>query len=132
MEASERDSTQDWLLPEDSVPPLLSELEERIDEALATARASEAAVMTIGAAALDAAEQARRAAKLAERAAATALDAQRRVGRTIAVRPGGPVPGLEDESLRSFTERANRVVRRLRKLEQLPRRYPSASAPAEL
>ncbi len=131
MEASERDSTQDWLLPEDSVPPLLSELEERIDEALATARASEAAVMTVGAAALDAAEQARRAAKLAERAAATALDAQTRVGRTT-VRSGGPAPGLEDESLRSFTERANRVVRRLRKLEQLPRRYPSASAPAEL
>ncbi len=131
MEASERDSTQDWLLPKDSAPPLLSELEERIDEALATARASEAAVMAVGAAALDAAEQARRAAKLAERAAATALDAQTRVGRAT-VRSGGPVPGLEDESLRSFTERANRVVRRLRKLEQLPRRYPSASAPAEL
>jgi hypothetical protein len=130
MEASERDSTQDWLLPEDSAPPLLGELEERIDEALATARASEAAAMTVGAAALDAAEQARRAAKLAERAAATALDAQRRVGRGT-VRAGGPASGLEDESLRSFTERANRVLRRLRKLEQLPRRYPSASVPAE-
>jgi hypothetical protein len=131
MEASERDSTQDWLLPEDSAPPLLSELEERIDEALATARASEAAVMAVGAAALDAAEQARRAATLAERAAATALDVQRRTGRGT-VRAGGPAPGLEDESLRSFTERANRVLRRLRKLEQLPRRYPSSSAPAEL
>lgn len=130
MDAAERDSTQDWLLPEDAAPPLLNELEGRIDEALATARASEATVMTVGAAALDAAEQANRAAKLAERAAATALDAQRRVERKTG-RSGGPIPGLEDESLRSFTERANRVVRRLRKLEQLPRRYPSASAPAD-
>ncbi len=49
---------------------MLGELVERIDEALATARASEAAVMTVGAAALDAAEQAKRAAELAERASA--------------------------------------------------------------
>ena len=52
----------------------LSELVARIDEALATARASEAAVMTVGAAALDAAEQARRAADLAERASAAMLE----------------------------------------------------------
>ena len=87
--------------------------------------------MTVGAAALDAADQARRAAKTAERAAATALDVELRVSRGT-VRSGGPPAGLEDESLRSFTERANRVIRRLRKLEQLPRRYPSASAPAGL
>jgi hypothetical protein len=129
MDAALRDSTEDWVLPEDSTPPLLGELEERIEEALSTARASEAAVMTVGAAALDAAEQARRAAKIAERAAATALDVQFRAGRGT-VRSAGPAAGLEDESLRSFTERANRVIRRLRKLEQLPRRYPSASAPA--
>ena len=76
MEGSERDSTQDWLLPESARPPLLAELAQRIDEAVATARASEAAVMAVGAAALDAAEQARRAAELAERASAAVLDAQ--------------------------------------------------------
>jgi len=50
------DSTEEWTLPEPARPPLLAELVERIDEALATARASEAAVMTVGAAALDAAD----------------------------------------------------------------------------
>jgi hypothetical protein len=55
MDAVAEDTTQDWLLPEHSRPPLIGELERRIDEALATARASEAAVMTVGAAALDAA-----------------------------------------------------------------------------
>ncbi len=79
MAAATGDSTQDWLLPEHSRPPLIGELERRVDEALATARASEAAVMTIGAAAIDAAEQAERAAGLAEKASATALEAQDRV-----------------------------------------------------
>ena len=74
MEVPERDSTRDWELPEDARPPLLSELVARIDEALATARASEAAVMTVGAAAIDAAEQAKRAADLAERASAAMVD----------------------------------------------------------
>jgi len=41
MEAPERDTVQDWLLPAAKAPPLLSELELRVDEALATARASE-------------------------------------------------------------------------------------------
>jgi hypothetical protein len=120
MEGSDRDSTQDWVLPEAGRPPLLSELEARIDEAVVTARASEAAAMSVGEAALEAAEQARRAAGIAERAAASALDAQRRV----AVAPlgaGGPVAGRagagdEDESLRSFIERANRIAERLREL----------------
>ncbi|MCW2988507.1 MAG: hypothetical protein JWM24_1445, partial [Solirubrobacterales bacterium] len=70
MEAAERDSTEDWLLPESSRPPLLSELEGRIDEALIIAKASEKAVMAVGDAALNAAQQARRAAELAERASA--------------------------------------------------------------
>ena len=65
-----RHGAEDWTLPRRARPPLLGELVERIDEALATARASEAAVMTVGAAALDAAEQAKRAAELAERASA--------------------------------------------------------------
>ena len=73
MQVPERDSTRDWELPEDARPPLLSELVARIDEALATARASEAAVMTVGESAIDAAEQAKRAADLAERASAAML-----------------------------------------------------------
>ncbi len=97
MEASpERDSTRDWLLPEHARPPLLSELEARIDEALATARASEAAVMTVGAAALDAAE-------LAERASSMLL---------------GPATG--GDRLREFTEHADRVAGRLQKLARTP------------
>src|SRR3954454_18785055 len=116
MEASERDSTRDWLLPGRSRPPLIGELEDRIDEALATARASEAAVMTVGAAALDAAEQARRAAELAERASAAMLDRLPPAGaRPIPLRPA-PGHGPEDDSLRAFSDRADRVVARLRRL----------------
>lgn len=104
MEGAERDDTQDWLLPEGSGPPLLSELEERIDEALIIARASEKAVMAVGDAALDAAQQARRAADIAARVSAVALSASP---------PLSPVP-LEDAALRNFSERADRVVARLR------------------
>jgi len=71
-------------------------------------------VTTIGTAALDAAEQARRAAGIAVRAAATALDAQRRVTNPDLVTDG------EDDSLRNFTERADRIAQRLRKLERVP------------
>jgi hypothetical protein len=113
MEGSARDSTQDWLLPEEALPPLLSELELRIDEAVATARASEKAVMTVGASAVEAATQARRAAGIAERAAATALDAQKRSEAVLAA-------PAEDENMRRFSDRADRVVRRLRQLERLP------------
>lgn len=119
MESSERDTTQDWLLPEGARPPLLGELEARIDEALATARATEAAVTTVGASALAAAEQARRAAGIAEEAAATALAAQRSMvdGARVS-RPGiGPVYREGgDERLRSFDERADRIAERLRAL----------------
>jgi hypothetical protein len=120
MEGSERDSTQDWVLPEAARPPLLGELEARIDEALVTAHASEAAVVTVGEAALEAAEQARRAAGIAERAAATALDAQRRVAVAPlgAEEPVAPPAGANgpDERLRNFAERADRIARRLREL----------------
>jgi hypothetical protein len=115
----DRDSTQDWLLPKDAEPPLLGELEERIDEAITIARASEAAITSIGAVAFDAAEQARRAAEqahrsaeLAERASVTMAEDRRR--RTVA----GAMP--EDSSLRGFTQRADRVVARLRALERRP------------
>jgi hypothetical protein len=117
MEAAERDSTEDWLLPESSAPPLLSELERRIDEALVTAKASEKAVVEVGAAAIDAAQQARRAAEIAERATAAVLGA------------GAPEPG-EDAALRRFSERADRVVARLRALERRPRWGRAASAGA--
>ncbi len=108
MNDAERDSTQDWLLPASSAPPLLSELERRIDDALVVAKASETAVMAVGDAALDAAQQARRAADCAERAAGVALDVSQRA--TEAPR--------EDAALRSFSERADRVVARLRALER--------------
>ncbi len=121
MEASERDSTQDWLLPESARPPLLSELETRIDEAIVTARASEAAVTIIGAAALDAAEQARRAADLAQRASAAMLDRSGGVEQREA-REEPPLTSdvPQDESLRSFTARADRIARRLWDLERTP------------
>lgn len=118
MESAERDDTQDWLLPEGSAPPLLSELEERIDQALIIARASEKAVMAVGDAALDAAQQARRAADLAERATAAVLSAT----PSEPVAPPQPEVPAEDVALRGFSERADRVVARLRALER--RRAP--------
>ena len=125
MEGPERDSTQDWLLPGRSAPPSLAELEGRIDEALATARASEAAVMTVGAAALDAAEQARRAAKLAERAATSAASVQLRVAPSPASgAPGSTGVEPSDASLRNFSERADRIMMRLRKIELLSQPAP--------
>lgn len=122
MEASERDRTGDWLLPEHSRPPLLGELEARIDEALVTARASEAAVMTVGAAAIDAAEQARRAAELAERASAAMLREPVSVARPTPVADDKPLRarprGAGDDGLRDFTARADRIAARLRELER--------------
>ncbi len=111
MSDHERASAEDWTLPERARPPLLSELVERIDEALATARASEAAVMTVGAAALDAAEQAKRAAELAERASLRMDDHGTR-------RPGRRAP--DDGGMGDFTARADRVAERLRRLQRLP------------
>lgn len=55
------------------MPPTVGELERRIEEALRIARASETAVMRVGEAALEAANQANRAAEIAERANAVAL-----------------------------------------------------------
>jgi hypothetical protein len=110
MGVDERDRTQDWLLPAHRTPPTVAELELRIDEALATARASEAAVMTVGAAALDAAEQARRAAELAERASA-AIDR----GAPPQAQVSAPGAAMDD-----FTARADRIAERLRKLQRLP------------
>jgi hypothetical protein len=106
-------AAEEWRLPEHARPPLLGELVGRIDEALATARASEAAVMTVGAAALDAAEQAKRAAELAERASA----AMHRNGAAAIPTSGGDAGALDD-----FSARADRVAERLSRLQRLPLR----------
>jgi hypothetical protein len=130
MDDAAADSTGDWLLPEQTRPPLIGELEQRIDEALATARASEAAVETIGASALDAAKQARRAAELAERASVVAVNAQGRV-ESIAVKPPPErEPEVDDDSLGDFSRRADRLVARLRQLQRIPLAAPAASGAA--
>lgn len=139
-------------MPEGSAPPLLSELEVRIDEAVATARASERAVMEVGDVAIDAAKQARRAAELAERASASALEASRGVVPVVPVESSEDLPledipsaipsdktgsqidgGLRapmDGGLRGFSERADRLVARLRALERRPHRAGPSSVAA--
>lgn len=147
MAAATGESTQDWLLPEHSRPPLIGELEQRVELALTMARASEAAVVTVGAAAISAAEQAERAAGLAEKASATALEAQDRVA-AMALAPAtafsptaspspqsaapkgddGPSGAEEDDSLSDFSARADRLVARLRQLQRVPLPAPSSGA----
>ncbi len=140
MAAATGESTQDWLLPEHSRPPLIGELERRVELALTMARASEAAVVTVGAAAISAAEQAERAAGLAEKASATALEVQDRVA-AMALAPAtapspvpssSPPPGAardeEDDSLSDFSARADRLVARLRQLQRVPLPAPSSGA----
>ncbi len=75
MEASERDTTDEWRIAPARAPATVIELEGRIDIALATARTAEEAALEIGAASLEAATQARRAAEMAERASAAAVRA---------------------------------------------------------
>ena len=125
MQVPERDSTRDWELPEDARPPLLSELVARIDEALATARASEAAVMTVGEAAIEAAEQARKAAELAERASAALLERTDRGPARVAM-PKLP----DDSSLRDFSARADRLAERLKQLQKTPEIPPVWGGPS--
>jgi hypothetical protein len=124
VEPAAGETTQDWLVPEGSRPPLIGELELRIEEALATARASEAAVMTVGAAAFDAADQARRAAELAERASRIVADRWRG-----AAPDPGPSPRRSggDDSLSEFSARADRLVARLRQLQRIPLAGPATS-----
>jgi hypothetical protein len=123
MDAESRESTQDWLLPEHARPPLIGELERRIEEALVTARASEAAVITVGAAAIDAAEQARRAAELAESASIAAVEAKDAVSVAVVAHTSEAEPqgaAEEDEGLGDFSARADRLVERLRQLQRVP------------
>jgi len=137
IEGSERDSTQDWIVPRGTVP-LVSELEARIDEAVVIARASEDGVREVGEMALDAAKQARRAAEMAETASVAAVEAATKAGG-----PAGPVsdtspsptgegpassppPGREAEQrpprevvidpLQRFNQRADDLAARLEKL----------------
>ena len=118
MSEDARASAEDWTLPRHARPPLLGELVERIDEAMATARASEAAVMTVGAAALDAAEQAKRAAELAERASRAIGASGGEAGNGT---PDGAATPAEDEvGMGDFNTRADRVAERLRRLQRLP------------
>jgi len=125
MAEAAQSTTQEWRLPKAAKPPLIGELVERIEEAVAIARASEAAVMTVGAAALDAAEQAKRAADLAERASAATLPA-RSTGRDRARPPGTTAewrprpPASHASEMDSFDARADRVAERLRRLQRLP------------
>lgn len=140
MAAATGESTQDWLLPEHSRPPLIGELERRVELALTMARASEAAVVTVGAAAISAAEQAERAAGLAEKASATALDVQDRVAEmtrtTTLPSPTSPLSSSPtesaqdqgDDSLSDFSARADRLVARLRQLQRVPLPAPASGA----
>jgi hypothetical protein len=134
MSEAMRDSTEEWLIPASSRPPLIGELVQKVDEALAIARASEAAVSVVGDAALEAAELAGRAAELAESSSAIALEASRsaaelrRSDRTAPIGGPGPAPPTggpapepaadagpaEDPALRAFVERADRITARLR------------------
>jgi hypothetical protein len=92
-DATERDTADDWRIEPRRSIATVAELEGRIDVALATARGAEEAALEIGAASLEAAEQARRAAALAERASAAAARAASEVAaapRVVGPRPVAP------------------------------------------
>lgn len=84
--------------------------------------------MTVGAAALDAAEQARRAAELAEQAASAALGAASgaKRGGEERPRPVPAAPARDADSMRDFSERADRLVERLQQIQRLPLTQPDA------
>jgi len=130
MAAGERDDTSEWVLPPEARPATLAQLEERIDYAVAVARASEAAALEIGAAAIDAAKQARRAADLAAQASAGMVSAGA-VGiveddaRIADTWEGGAVsaesePESAYDSFRRFLERADRISARLEAIAPRP------------
>ncbi len=147
MEAAERDTTDEWRIAPERAPATVAELEGRIDVALATARSAEEAALEIGAASLEAAEQARRAAAMAECASAAAVRAANVASApNMALVPAGTVaassqpasapqqvvPPLSEpdsngiavaaidpfeERITAFRERAEQVMIRLQKLE---------------
>ena len=109
MENAARDSTDEWRLSERARPPTVAELEARIDEAIAIARASEEAAISIGAAAIESAEQARRAADLAVQASETA---------SRGVYAHASRNGHDEERLARFRRRADRVGARFAQLQR--------------
>jgi hypothetical protein len=100
MEGTQRDSTQDWVVPRGTVPTV-GQLETRIDEAVVIARASEEGVREVGEIALDAARQARRAAEMAEQSALAAQEAAQ-----TSSGPAGPVPDLVPPSLSGWSPKS--------------------------
>jgi hypothetical protein len=114
VENGARDDTQEWLLPERAAPATVAELETRIDEAIAIARASEAAAVAIGDAAIESAAQARRAADLA-------LEASEAASRAHGMNGGGAADRAashHDDRLLLFTRRADRVGARFLQLQR--------------
>ncbi|HEU4737854.1 MAG TPA: hypothetical protein VFS54_02095 [Solirubrobacterales bacterium] len=120
----------------------MAELEARIDEAVVIARASEEGVREVGEMALDAARQARKAAEMAESASVAAKEAASKVaGPAGPVSDTSPAPtgagpasspppgrGVEGRPPREvvidpfqrFSERADAIAARLKKLERVP------------
>jgi hypothetical protein len=128
-EGASRDNTEDWVLPEAARPRSFAELEARIDTAISVAYACEEAMAQVGADAIESAAQARRAAELAERAALAAEAARAATAPapppaaaapSTAANPAVfPLPSDADLRLTHFLERADRVVARLRHLQQV-------------
>lgn len=120
MTAELRSDAYDDTLEQGADAVVLAELERRIDEALVIARGSEAAIMTVGAAAFDAADQALRAADLAERASAAIIGKELRppepAAGEISVSAVVPIDEPDDGSMDAFNRRADRIVARLREL----------------
>jgi hypothetical protein len=96
MADEERDETADWVVADDRRPPTVLELQQRIDLAVGIAQAAEAAALEIGAASLEAAEQARRAAALAERASEASVAASRIAASHVAAAAAAPVAAAPD------------------------------------
>ena len=118
-EGAARDTTEDWLLAAAARPRSFGELEARIEYAVTLARSSEAAVAEIGAAALDAAEQSRRAAQLAEQAPAAAAhtNGAAPIESATVVNEGPVTP--DQLSLERFIARSDQVMARLLVLQQV-------------
>ena len=113
--APDRDSTEDWLLPDAARPRSFAELEAKIDYAVAVARSAEEAALAFGDVAIEGAAQARLAAEMAEAAAHSAaqMEERQRPGVSSTGRQG-PVPADPFERrLEAFRERASRVSTRL-------------------
>lgn len=107
---TERDSTEDWMLPEDRP--------SGVDGAL---RALEDGIAEVGRIALSALEESGRAAELAEQAAQRAEQAAEGRPAPQPAPAATPPPATrppDDDLMRRFTEHADRVSRRLEALQQ--------------